>query len=29
MNWEYLLIGLVSLIVAVYLVLALLRAEEF
>jgi K+-transporting ATPase KdpF subunit len=29
MNWEYLLVGLVALAVAVYLVVALLRPERF
>jgi len=29
MNWEYLLTGIVALAVAVYLVLALLRPEQF
>lgn len=29
MNWEYVLTGLVALAVAVYLVVALLRPEQF
>lgn len=29
MNWEYLLVGIVALAVAVYLVVALLRPEQF
>lgn len=29
MNWEYLLTGIVALAVAVYLVVALLRPEQF
>jgi K+-transporting ATPase KdpF subunit len=29
MNWEYLLTGIVALAVAVYLVIALLRPEQF
>ncbi len=29
MNWEYLITGLVALAVAVYLVIALLRPEQF
>ena len=29
MNWEYLIVGLVAVAVAVYLVIALLRPEQF
>jgi K+-transporting ATPase KdpF subunit len=29
MNWEYLITGLIALAVAVYLVIALLRPEQF
>ncbi len=29
MNWEYLITGIVALVVAVYLVVALLRPEQF
>jgi K+-transporting ATPase KdpF subunit len=29
MNWEYLIVGIVALAVAVYLVVALLRPEQF
>ncbi|HKD74702.1 MAG TPA: K(+)-transporting ATPase subunit F [Ktedonobacterales bacterium] len=29
MNWEYLITGIVALAVAVYLVIALLRPEQF